>query len=433
MDAKNLPAHPDRGQYEELAEDFLSAYSSGEPEALRRIADYYNPDHPLTLEMLRAGAQRRLGKLLDSELAPNDLALAHAQLLVAHSHGFESWQALVSHIDAINTENSPTSQFEFAADAVINGDVATLELLLRKNPELIRTRASREHGAALLHYVAANGVEDFRQRTPTNAVDVANLLLDAGAEVDADLAYGLSPSLRARYPERVGSTTLGLVATSIHPVHAGVQIALMETLLDAGAALDGIKEGWGFVNSCLANGRPAAAQFLAGRGALLDLEGAAGVGRLDLVRSFFNEDGSLKPPATKAQMESGFMWACEYGHTRVVEFILERGLDVGTQVGGMTGLHWAMVGGRVETTRSLLERKAPLETQNSYGGTVLGCAIWAVGNTDLAYRWPDSDTDWAAIVGMLIDAGAVVYESDSDFPTGNERVDELLRRHGMKP
>jgi hypothetical protein len=33
---------------------------------------------------------------------------------------------------------------------------------------------------------------------------------------------------------------------------------------------------------------------------------------------------------------------------------------------------------------------------------------------------------------MLIDAGATVYESDSDFPTGNEPVDELLRRHGMK-
>ena len=33
--------------------------------------------------------------------------------------------------------------------------------------------------------------------------------------VDADLAYGSSPALRARYAERAGSTTLGLVATSI--------------------------------------------------------------------------------------------------------------------------------------------------------------------------------------------------------------------------
>jgi hypothetical protein len=33
---------------------------------------------------------------------------------------------------------------------------------------------------------------------------------------------------------------------------------------------------------------------------------------------------------------------------------------------------------------------------------------------------------------MLTDAGATVYESDSDFPAGNQPVDDLLRRHGMK-
>jgi hypothetical protein len=33
----------------------------------------------------------------------------------------------------------------------------------------------------------------------------------------------------------------------------------------------------------------------------LDLEGAAGVGRLDVVKSFFNDDGSLKPPAGRRE------------------------------------------------------------------------------------------------------------------------------------
>lgn len=432
MDVKDLPAHPSLTQCQKLAKDLVDAYSSGDPEALQRIASYYNLERPVTSEEVRDGTRRRLRKLLGSELSPDDFSLSHAQLLIAHSHGFESWQTFAEYIESINLAHSPISQFESAVDAVITGDVSTLELLLRTNPELIRARSAREHGATLLHYVGANGVEDFRQKTPKNAVEVATLLLASGAEVDADLAYGSSPALRARYPGRVGSTTLGLVATSIHPARAGVQISLMETLLNAGAALDGVTEGWGFVNGCLANGRPEAAAFLARRGARLDLEGAAGVGRLDLVQGFFNEDGSLKAHATKPQMESGFMWACEYGHTRIVEFLLDRGLDVSTQVGGMTGLHWAMVGGRLETTRSLLERKAPLEAKNSYGGTVLGCAIWAVANSDPAYRWPDAETDWAAIVERLIDAGAVVYEGDSDFPTNNKRVDELLRRHGMK-
>jgi hypothetical protein len=51
------------------------------------------------------------------------------------------------------------------------------------------------------------------------------------------------------------------------------------------------------------------------------------VGRLDLVKSFFNEDGSLRRDATKAQMESGFMWACDCGRTKLVEFLLEKGVD----------------------------------------------------------------------------------------------------------
>jgi hypothetical protein len=63
-----------------------------------------------------------------------------------------------------------------------------------------------------LHYVAANGVEGYRQKTPKNAVKVAEILLNAGAEVGADFDYG---SLRRAYPERAGSTPLGLVATSV--------------------------------------------------------------------------------------------------------------------------------------------------------------------------------------------------------------------------
>jgi ankyrin repeat protein len=435
MYAKELPAHPRLSQYEKLAEDLVSAYSTGDPDALRRIQGHYEVSRPPTAQELRERTAQRLRRLRGSENQGSAFALADARDLIADSHGFENWLTLAEYIDAIDAEDSPISRFESAVDAIVTGDSVALEKLLREHPELIRARSAREHGATLLHYVAANGVEDFRQKTPKNAVEIAKLLLEAGAEVDADLAYGSSPALRMRYPERVGSTTLGLVATSIHPAHAGVQIALMETLLGAGAGVDGIRDGWGFVNSCLHNGRPEAAHFLAERGAQLDLEGASGVGRLDLVRSFFHDDGSLRATATRAQMESGFMWACEFGYTRVVEFLLDsnpRELDVGLQVNGMTGLHWAMVGGHVDTIKLLLERKAPLEVENSFGGTVLGCAIWAVGNSDLVYRWPDSDTDWLAIVQMLIDAGAKVYENDSDFPTGNEAVDDLLRRHGMK-
>jgi hypothetical protein len=127
-----------------------------------------------------------------------------------------------------------------------------------------------------------------------------------------------------------GCTTLGLVATSIHPMVAGVLHAVIDVLLAHGARIDapGSGRAYPLVNGCLANGRDDAAEYLANRGAPLDLEGAAGVGRLDIVKSFFKPDGSLKETATLAQMRDGFTWACEYGRTDVVEYLLDRGINV---------------------------------------------------------------------------------------------------------
>ena len=230
-------------------------------------------------------------------------------------HGFESWPKFAKHIEALTRAGSPISKFESAVEAIITGDVTTLEQLLREDPELIRARSTREHAATLLHYVAANGVENYRQKTPKNAVKVAEILLKAGAEVDASAEmYG------------GGDTTLGLVVTSVHPERAGVQIELIEALLEHGAVIDG---GGRPSNGCLHNDRPQAAEFLAARGARLNLEGAAGVGRLDIVKSYFNDDGSLKPPATEKQMKDGFAWACEFGRTSVVDFLLQRGYGAG--------------------------------------------------------------------------------------------------------
>ena len=136
--------------------------------------------------------------------------------------------------------------------------------------------------------------------------------MKAGADANAESdAYGGQ------------STTLGLTATSCHPEHAGVQLPLMELLIDHGAIIDG-PDGGSAVNGCLHNGRGEAAEFLASRGAHLDLEGAAGVGRLDAVKRFFKDDGSLKPTATEQHPQAGFAWACEFGRTSVVEFLLER-------------------------------------------------------------------------------------------------------------
>jgi hypothetical protein len=397
MDLKPLPPRPSLEQYRKQAKDLLKACESGDSTAIQRFKKY----HP------RFRSSKDAAEAVNAPSRP--FALADAQVVIAREHGFESWPKFTKHIAALAGTNSSVSKFERAADAIVTGDAATLDRLLREDAELIRARSARVHQATLLHYIGANGVEDYRQKSPANAVEIAKILLQAGAEVDtvAD-SYGKS-------------TTLDLVATSIHPLLAGVQEALMETLLEAGATVD---PGGGIVNACLANGRGQAAEFLASRGARLDLEGAAGVGRLDLVGSYWNADGVFAAKATRKQMQSGLNWACEYGRNNVVEFLLEKGADLSApDANGQTALHWAVIGGHRDTVELLLERKAPLEVRNAYGGTVLGQAAWCVMHGDRR-------VDYIPIVETLLGAGANVQAAG--YPTGHERLDELLRHHGAR-
>jgi ankyrin repeat protein len=379
-DAVPLPPHPHLGYYRKLAKDLVKA--CGDAAALQAWATRFAPDHIQRLEAHIRSA--------------NISKLADAQFLIARAHGFASWPRFVKHVAELQHAGSPDSKFEQAADAIASGDIATLRRLLGETPELIRRRSSREHRSTLLHYVSANGIEDFRQRTPPNIVEITRLLLDAGADVNAESDAYAGHSM-----------TLGLTATSVHPEAAGVQIEVMELLLERGAMIERIPGE--AVRACLANGRPLAARFLASRGAYLDCENAAGVGDLDRVKE-------LVATTSKEERGKGFVWACEYGYNDVVTFLLDYGVDPAFGA-GMTGLHLAAHDGHLDTVKLLLAHNAPLEVKNSYGGTVLDQTLWsAVNHPRPAHR---------EIVEILIAAGAKV---EDDWITGIPAIDELLRR-----
>jgi len=377
-----LPPHPHLGYYKKLAKDLVKV--CGDPDALRAWAMRFAPDQVERVE--RHIQSANIGKLAD------------AQFLIARAHGFASWPKFARHVDDLQHAGSPDSKFEQAADAIVSGDILTLRRLLDEMPELIRQRSSREHRSTLLHYVSANGIEDFRQRTPANIVAITRLLLDSGADVNAESDAYAGHSM-----------TLGLTATSIHPEVAGVQIELMELLLDRGAMIECVPGE--AVRACLANGRPIAARFLASRGAHLDFENAAGVGDLDRVKE-------LLPAASENEIGKGFVWACEYGYNDVVTFLLDHGVDPAFGGGaGMTGLHLAAHDGHLDTVKLLLAHNAPIEVKNSYGGTVLDQTLWSAVN----HPRPEH----REIVEALIAAGAKV---EDDWRTGIPAIDELLLR-----
>jgi hypothetical protein len=317
QDSLPLPRHPDLEQYKKLAKDLLRAAKSPDPDAIRNWSTNWvkglversrieiTPQLPVRTDYwIRDVANFAQAKM------PDGSRLSDAQFVIARSLGFPSWSKFARHTHSPTDTDSREAQFEAAADAIVTGDVSALKQLLRENTRLARQRSTREHSATLLHYCSANGVEGYRQKTPKNIVEITRILLEAGAEVDAGAdVYGGD------------CTTLGLTATSIHPEKAGVQEELMQVLLDHGAVMDqsGIAGGrHSLIRACLANGRPRAARWLAEHGAKLDLEGAAGTGRLDVVRTFFDSNGDLKPPATRQDLQRGFVWACGCGCEEVV-------------------------------------------------------------------------------------------------------------------
>jgi hypothetical protein len=115
--------------------------------------------------------------------------------------------------------------------------------------------------------------------------------------------------------------------------------------------------------------------------------------------------------------------ACFLGRTSVAKFLLDKGVDPAAGIGtGLAAFHWAANRGNLDTVKLLIERGAPLEQENMYGGTVLGCTVWSAIHEPRA--------DHIQIIEALIAAGANIEAAD--YPTGNKRVDETLRRHGEK-
>jgi ankyrin repeat protein len=401
-DALPLLPRPKLDLYERLVERLQAACQSGDLEDIRKWATHW----------IKTVANKRGLDLSTQQKAqmgwqvgwivrdwqkhqinhPRPCSLSGARFFVAHAHEFAGWSKFVKYLDELKRPTSLTSKFEQAVDAIVSGDLATLDRLLKKYPQLIRARSHRKHRSTLLHYVSANGVEDFRQKTPENIVEITRRLLLAGADVNAESdAYGGR------------STTFGLAATSCHPEEAGVQLPLLGVLMDYGSIIDG-PDGGSEVNGALANGRGDAAQFLANRGAKLDLEGAAGVGRLDVVKTFFTNNGRLKSSSTRQQMVDGFAWACEFGHKDVVDFLLSRGMSVEVKVKhhGQTGLHWAAYGGHLPLVKLLLDHGASVHVKDpNFDGNPLQWALYAWRQLKGKKREP-----YYAIVSTLVRAGA---------------------------
>ncbi|MBO3746324.1 hypothetical protein J5X84_09640 [Streptosporangiaceae bacterium NEAU-GS5] len=324
-----MPLSPRSQALHSLSRMFQAALPPpGQPvtlgEVLTRHAEILSEAHERGLEAAEALLRGR---------RPEDrpgLSAADFRAVIAREYGFADWAAVTDRWD-----RPVDPRFEAAADAITSGELDVLRASLDEDPALVRARSAFGHRAALIHYVAANGVESTRQwQSPSNAVEILRLLLDRGANPD---------ELCDTYNGGSAQTPMCLLVSSCHPAEAGVQADLVTELVRGGATPDGL-DGDGLpLWTAITFGYTAAASALAQAGARVDnLVFAAALGDLPAVRACFDADGRLRAAGDAIRIgargpvfdpdhmvEYALIYASAHARREVVEFLLTKNPDLG--------------------------------------------------------------------------------------------------------
>jgi hypothetical protein len=269
------------------------------------------------------------------------------------------------------------AKFHPAIAAIKAGNLDGLRELISADPSLATERSTRSH-PTLLQCLALDAVD------VPNKVEMAQVLIDAAADINGPLG----------------------AAACID----NVEIAAL--LLDCGAAINGTGS-WSPLEEALYWRNDKVRDLLLARGASVhNLRIASGLGRLDLIESFFRADGSLKSEAGKIDWPFGeleksnlncaikdelqakvakwsddpqdiinnaFIYACNNNQIDAARLLIEKGAQVNAMPPGFdysgTGLHYAALNGHRVLVDFLLERGADVNVKDTKVGST--AAGWA--------------------------------------------------------
>jgi len=260
------------------------------------------------------------------------------------------------------------SLFKQAVSAIDAGDENRLKELLDAHPELATDRLyspgewlTNVIGDALnsffkdpylLWFVSEDAVRN--RSLPPNIANIALIIIQkARSEKATSLQEQLDYALK-------------LVAWSWVARECGVQIDLLDVLINAGAFKDGVSD------DALVNGNFAAAEHLIERGAKFTLSTA-------LCLEQWEEADRIALTATNDQNQFSLVLAALNGKAKAVARAISYGADINKPSEHLyshgTPLHHAVWSGSVETVKVLVEAGANLNAKDSiYDGTPLGWA-----------------------------------------------------------
>lgn len=278
--------------------------------------------------------------------------------------------------------------FKDAVEAIDAGDIPALSDLLARYPMLAGERASKPDDGYfkrpyLLWFVADNPIRI--PKLPGHILEITRLLIDA---VKRQSAKTLQEQL---------DYALTLVATGRIPKECGVQIAMMDLLIDAGAAPD---NGLG----ALANGNPEAAEHLLKRGGELTLITAV---CLDKTGDAVN----LLKYATMSERVTALNAAAFCNKPDMITFLINFGVDLDAYPEKSSGfhthataLHQAVASMSMESAKLLIDAGASLNLRDKiYDGTPLDWALHLQNSDETSHA---EKQKYHAIAKYLKEAGA---------------------------
>jgi ankyrin repeat protein len=394
----SLPAAPSLEQLRKQAKDLLRAHRAGDARGVARVAEHHpRPDEPLKLSgaqlviarehgfaswpRLRAYVDRvaahgpelqhafhedldyyegRASGLLASAQDGTESAVAAferrgaplteagARAVVAHAHGFGSWQAMRRHVATLREAGEP---FARAYRAVEAHDVAALRAELDRFPDLVAARGTNDND--LLGMAVGDEA-------------LVDLLLERGADPTRGNAHGWTPLHSAGYGN--------------HP-------RMARTLLAAGARPDVFGRGDGGTPLIVALfwGNREVADVLAEQGVHpRNLRAAAGLGRVDLIdelagtpqagvdRAFYRPHGGFPAwqPSDDPQevLDEALAWAARSDRVEALDALVAHGARLDADVYRGTALVWAGACGRVAAIRRLVALGADPNGRTTFGG-----------------------------------------------------------------
>jgi ankyrin repeat protein len=506
-DAKHLveplPANPDLEKQRKLAKALARDVWRGEAQAVARVAALH-PKPPTADKLLLSDAQlviargygfaswAQLKRKIDG-LTKKPMELFVAAVKAGDVDGAR--HLLAAHPDVAARINEPLFDFKQMAVHVAHRNLAMLDLLLAHGAD-INAKSTWEYG----------GFSILENVTPERAAP----LMARGAQVDIWAAANLGMADRVK---ELIDTEPALInakgGDGKRPLHYARTVEIAEFLLDRGAEIDALDDDHSStpvqhligdnVNVC---------RLLVARGAKTDLLLAAALGDLALVRRHLDQDPASigmrvsqdwfpmidtapngghiyqwtlgfhvstfdiarkrghkdvldfllsRAPPLDSVMQA--LWsgdgdaadavlaaeptvieqappqvlrqvadAARNNNTAAVKAMLERGLPVSAvSQHGATPLHWAAFHGNPNMLADVLRHDPPLELRDrDFSGTPMGWAIQAALN-----HWHGISTaKHGECARLLLDAGAQVDETA--LPTGHDDLDQVLRAHFQK-